>query len=850
MPNISLDTTFTPEEERQVLIQFYHSTSGHQWCNNTGWLNSSVHHCSWNGITCYENAPYVKTVQLGFNKLNGSLPDNLWKLRNLLALCPAGNPSLGGQFLEFIHSNMTKLLTLDISFTSYTGQIPSAITKLVRLQKLFACDMFGEGLYGTLPKDLGNMSELRYLSIGGNKFNESVPMNIRNLTKLVYLDLQNAPGLLSGDVHALLSLKSIECLYVSGLTLNGKFPDALPCGLRVIVLPGNKIRGNLPSKLKCKGNSSLTLLNLQNNMLDGDIPGIFFTAVNLTHVNLSRNNFTSINNGTILKHSEGITPPLQSLSLAENPRIHFDMQSFDKYIFQTYTKLQNLNLKNCGIQAKLSGLWWYYLSLLTLDLSNNQFYGNIPGIYGPNNLGLTHLDLSNNNITGSIHRTIYSAINLQYFNITGNLAMFDGGEMGDAMNPTFLRTNFQNMQKINTRVNFTCPQIHFTFDGGHVHLDPSYYGYIFCVCDDGHYGTNGICHKCMTGAVCKKPKIDSWKDLNKSVMIMNEGFWPMPKPENVSHLRKCFSPKACNPSGDCSCSGIGITRLNKPITHCNSTCLCSHGGTGRFCSRCFDGFYKTGQICFQCAEDRPKLYISLPSLIVSMLILWCTFSGSGFYSLAAYAALAIQELLMIILVFLGFLPGWAFGLNLLMFVLYITSKRKELHALIKIATFYVQLLDCMISSSNIWPEKVLSTQHYFSALWNLHFTDLSCDFTILFTPVGKFLSILFLPMACIILTWLYYAAKTIYQKCRAASADPTTQGIELKFKCRRITIMILNFTYFPIVTATISALTPCEKDSGISYMPSTPWVECSSGIYNTLYFLGWASLLLYVVSVP
>ena len=427
--------------------------------------------------------------------------------------------------------------------------------------------------------------------------------------------------------------------------------------------------------------------------------------------------------------------------------------------------------------------------------------------------------------------------------------MSDGGETGDAMNPTFLRTDFQNMQKMNTRDNFTCPQMHFTFDDGHVNLDPSYYGYRYCVCDDGHYGSHGICHKCMSGAVCKKPKVDSWKDLNKSVMIMNEGFWPMPKPENVSHLRKCFSPKACNPSGDCSCSGIGITRLNQ-LTHCNSRCLCSHGNTGRFCSRCFEGFYKSGQICIECAEDRPKLYISLLSLIVSMLILWWAFSDSGFYPLTAYAALAIQEGLMIILVFLGFLPGWAFGLNLLIFVFYITSKRKELHALIKIATFYVQLLDCMISSSNIWPEKVLSTQHYFSALWNLHFTDLSCDFTILFTPVGKFLSILFLPIACIILTWLYYAAKTIYQKCRAASRDSRTQGIELKFKCRRITIMILNFTYFPIVTATISALTPCEKDSGISYMPSIPWVECSSGIYNTLFFLGWASLLLYVVSVP
>ena len=252
IPNISLDTSFSPQEERQVLIKLYHTTSGHRWCNNTGWLNSSVHHCSWYGITCYKDAPYVRTIQLAFNNLNGSLPDNLWKLRNLLSLCPNDNPALGGQFTEFVHSNMSKLLVLSIARTSYSGQIPSAITKLVRLWILLACDMVGEKLHGTLPVDLGNMTELRLLAIGGNKFEGSIPKSLRNLSKLSYIDLQNSEGLLSGDVHQLLSLKSIEYLYVSGLTLNGTFPDALSCALITVVLPGNKIRGKLPSKFECK----------------------------------------------------------------------------------------------------------------------------------------------------------------------------------------------------------------------------------------------------------------------------------------------------------------------------------------------------------------------------------------------------------------------------------------------------------------------------------------------------------------------------------------------------------------------------------------------------------------------
>ena len=80
---------------------------------------------------------------------------------------------------------MSKLLTLSIARTSYSGQIPSAITKLVLLQTLLACGMFGEKLYGTLPVNLGNMTELRFLAIGGNKFEGSIPRSLRNLFEIV-----------------------------------------------------------------------------------------------------------------------------------------------------------------------------------------------------------------------------------------------------------------------------------------------------------------------------------------------------------------------------------------------------------------------------------------------------------------------------------------------------------------------------------------------------------------------------------------------------------------------------------------------------------------------------------------
>ena len=243
MPNFTLDTSFSPQQERQVLVDLYNATRGHQWCNNTGWLDPSVHHCSWYGITCYENTSYVKSIQLAFNNLNGFLPGNLWRLRNLLALCPGDNPGLGGQIKEFLFPNMSKLLAVYIRRTSYSGHIPNDIVKLVYLQNLFVCNMEGEKLSGPLPEDLGNMTELRFLGIGGNKFEGNIPRSIRKLSKLYYLELHNAQGLLSGRLDDLFSPKSLELLYVSGVTLEGTLPDPIPCKMSNLVLTGNKMHG-------------------------------------------------------------------------------------------------------------------------------------------------------------------------------------------------------------------------------------------------------------------------------------------------------------------------------------------------------------------------------------------------------------------------------------------------------------------------------------------------------------------------------------------------------------------------------------------------------------------------------
>ena len=66
------DRTFTPEDERAFLIDFYLRTGGPTlWKRRTGWGSNDTHHCQWFGIQCYPNNTYVKSIDLRYNGLAG-----------------------------------------------------------------------------------------------------------------------------------------------------------------------------------------------------------------------------------------------------------------------------------------------------------------------------------------------------------------------------------------------------------------------------------------------------------------------------------------------------------------------------------------------------------------------------------------------------------------------------------------------------------------------------------------------------------------------------------------------------------------------------------------------------------
>ena len=769
-----------------------------------------------------------------------------------MALCTPGNPRLRGRIGDFLFGNMSKLLTVVLNAASISGDIPQDIAKLSYLQNFLGCTMHGDGFTGRLPDNIGNMTELRLLCLGGNRLKGQIPRSISRLNKLYYLDLRNTPGMMHGHLSDLFSISSLTLLSVSGVKLIGEMPPMLPANLVSLVLPGNSISGKFPQTIP--EINKLEALNLANNELTGDIPGQLLRFPDIKMIDLSQNKFSSINKGKPWSKTTGARP---YVSLAGNRNLNIELASFMKIFSQGPLVL---NLSNCDIDSRLPASVFYF-AMTTCDLHKNKFYGEIPDIFGDTSI-LTYFDISLNNLSGSFPLGVETLISLQFFDISGNPSMREATTASSSV----FRPDFSRMFKPKEEDNFTCPEGRFTISNGRIRLDPTFYEYKHCVCDNGFYGDSGLCKKCMVGGTCKKcmdgktcPQFGFTESnyVHPNNMTLPSGYWPSPTPNSVTHLVKCPVSTACNPSASCTCrlettpkhtnSSHHRPSVSSLITTCNHSCICHEGNTDRFCSRCQDGFYKLGGLCFKCPKgDQIYYYLFIPSFAVSFLALLWSYFYFKLKPIKWFAVTAAHFLLMLTFMLLELLPAWVFKLNLVVFVLCMTSRGKAARPLISITVFYIQTMDFLISSVNVWPKKVVVAQTYLSSYWNLYFPSLSCDLPSFFTPVGKFAFLLLLPVACMAMIGLYFIILMTYDKFRRDQERMNN----VHFKCRQSAFFCLNFSYFPIVKQTLSILRPCHNDRDVLYMPNFPWIECTSHTYKTLSVLGGVSVAFYLIGFP
>ena len=444
-----------------------------------------------------------------------------------------------------------------------------------------------------------------------------------------------------------------------------------------------------------------------------------------------------------------------------------------------------LNLSNCDIDRPLPPRVFDF-AMTTCDLHKNKFYGEIPDIFGDTSI-LTYFDISSNNLSGSFPLGIETLISLQFLDISGNPSMREA----TTASSTVFRPDFSRMFTPKEKDKFSCPEGRLTISNGRIRLDPTFYEYKYCVCDTGFYGDSGMCKKCMDGGTCPQSGFTESNYVHPNIMKLRSGYWPSPTSNSVTHLVKCPVSTACNPSASCTCrlettpkhtnSSHHRPSVSSLITTCNHSCICHEGNTDRFCSRCQDGFYKLGGLCFKCPKgDQIYYYLFIPSFAVSFLALLWSYFYFNLRPIKWFAVTAAHFLLMLTFMLLELLPAWVFKLNLVVFVLCMTSRGKAARPLISITVFYIQTMDFLISSANVWPKKVVVAQTYLSSYWNLYFPSLSCDLPSFFTPVGKFAFLLLLPVACMAMIGLYFIILMTYDRFRRDQERMEN----VHFKCR------------------------------------------------------------------
>ncbi|KAB2620097.1 receptor protein kinase TMK1 [Pyrus ussuriensis x Pyrus communis] len=311
--------------------------------NSLGW--SGTNYCNWGQVSCTKDGKVFK-IQLGNQKLTGTLPPEIQKLSNLQQL--------------------------EVQNNQLTGAFPS-LSGLQPLQVLLAHD----NNFSSFPSDFfTGLTSLDSINIDHNPFAAwQIPDTLK-------------------DATALREFSATET------NITGRIPDIFTSSLTTLSLRDNKLTGVVPASLL--NLKSLTSVNLTNNMLQGPMPkfgdGI---QVDMT----SQNSFCSDKPGVDCDARVNIL-----LSVVKDmgyPTVFAESWKGNdpcnnwKGIVCHGGNITVVIFRSLGLRGTISTNYSLITFLQTLRLDNNNLTGTIPQELTqlPN---LQEIDVSNNQLDGQV----------------------------------------------------------------------------------------------------------------------------------------------------------------------------------------------------------------------------------------------------------------------------------------------------------------------------------------------------------------------------------------------------------------------------------------------------------------
>ena len=344
IPGINVQDLNPLPSERKALVDIYNATGGGDWRNNSGWLTDQ-HIGTWHGVrysrTSYQRAndpisgsprsdrvvEMVSGLALGGNGLSGEIPADWAGLNNLRSLSLSGNqltgeiPSGMGDLDHLLHLNLggnqlsgeipselsnlgPQLRSLILRSNQLTGEIPPELGDIRDLETL---DLRDNQLTGQIPSELGSFRQLYRLYLGGNQFTGCIPSGLKKLPENDFL-LLNLPFCGSSNLPGDKIRWALAALYHSAggedwhnsknwgntnkITWFGASNRAAmsPRHVTLLELAENNLTGEIPPELGDL--DGLTVMDLRGNNLTGEIPTELANLDGLMMLFLSGNRFT------------------------------------------------------------------------------------------------------------------------------------------------------------------------------------------------------------------------------------------------------------------------------------------------------------------------------------------------------------------------------------------------------------------------------------------------------------------------------------------------------------------------------------------------------------------------------
>ncbi|XP_027357268.1 receptor-like protein EIX2 [Abrus precatorius] len=357
----------------------------------------------------FANLSSLRKLNLFHNQLNGTIPKSFGFLKNLEALNIAANSLTGGMPVSLgIRSN---LVTLDLSSNLLEGSIQELnLAKLSKLKelRLSSTNLFLSvnsswvppfqleyillsscGVGPRFPAWLQMQSSIKVLAMSKAGISDMVPSWFWKWSlQIEFLDLSN--NLISGDLSNAFLNSSI--INLSSNLFKGRFPS-VSANVEVLNIANNSIYGPISSFLceRMNGTNKLTVLDVSNNVLSGDLGHCWMHWQALMHLNLGRNNLSGE-----IPNSVGYLSELVSLLLDNN--------NFSGYIpstLQNCSMLKFIDMGNNQLSDTLPAWMWEMQFLMVLRLRSNKFKGIITQKMCQLS-SLIVLDLANNSLSGSV----------------------------------------------------------------------------------------------------------------------------------------------------------------------------------------------------------------------------------------------------------------------------------------------------------------------------------------------------------------------------------------------------------------------------------------------------------------